>query len=115
MWLPLPTPPRPFQKEEDTKGQPRGGAWATRWGCCRGHCCPRDPPAAGNPACWLRAQGLLRGSFVPEVQALTRKNGVPSSLRLPQYCLLCVSCFPRPTATAMHPALAETFFLPSGD
>lgn len=87
-----PSPPPPLQREEDARGQPRVGAWAAPWGCCCGRCCPRDLPAAGRPACWLWAQGLLWGSFVPEVQALARKNGVPSSSRLPQYCLLCVSC-----------------------
>lgn len=109
-----PPHPRPSRKRR-TPGSATGRCLGHSVGLLPWALCPRDPPAAGKPACWQWAQGLLRGSFVPEVQALTRKNGVPSSSRLPQYCLLCVSCFPHPTATAMYPALAETFFLPSGD
>ena len=67
-------PPRPLS------GRAAVGPCRPAWRC------PRDPLAAGRPA-W--AQGRLCGSFISEVRALSRENGVPSNSRLPRYCLLC--------------------------
>lgn len=69
--------------------------------------CPRDPPAAGRPA-W--AQGRLCRSFISEVRALSRENGVPSNLHLPRYCLLCT---PHPVpAVAVYAAEPPRSLLP---
>lgn len=102
MWF----PPSPlfFQKEEATRCQPRVGAAPAAQGACRR---PRDSPAAGRPA-W--AQGRLCRSFISEVRALSRENGVPSNLRLPQYCLLCA---PHPIpAVAVYAAEPPRSLLP---
>lgn len=72
-----------FREAEDTQGQLRAGvAPATQWGCCCGALSPawrrpRDPPAAGRPACWPWVQRLLWGSFVPEVQASPKSMVFP--------------------------------------